>query len=186
MSYEDIRCRCFWENLPYCARLLGVATSVVLWGVGVDMVYHHHTLGAYILALSITVLFLEITWTVTLFLRVCVRNENSGVLHCWSKVLWFDTWKKAVVYWICAGAILIKPHTLWLTSAAGGMLISLGFLHLLLVYKKKLEAKEALLEAKEDSYDSRYEEEVESSPVEINTEAADQDSSSAHDYVLQV
>ncbi|XP_068249081.1 uncharacterized protein [Palaemon carinicauda] len=152
------------------------------------MVYHHHILGAYILTLSIAVLFLEITWTVTLFLRVCVRSENSGLLHCWSRVLWFDTWKKALAYWICAGAVLIKPHIkMRLTLAAGGMLISLGFLHLLLVYKKKLEAKEALLEAREDSYDSRYEEEVEASPpVEINTEPADQDGSSAHDYVLQV
>ncbi|XP_068250370.1 uncharacterized protein [Palaemon carinicauda] len=115
-------------------------------------------------------------------------SENSGLLHCWSRVLWFDTWKKALAYWICAGAVLIKPHIkMRLTLAAGGMLISLGFLHLLLVYKKKLEAKEALLEAREDSYDSRYEEEVEASPpAEINTEPSDQDGSSAHDYVLQV
>ncbi|XP_037802782.1 uncharacterized protein LOC119597309 [Penaeus monodon] len=116
MSYEEIRCGCFWENLPYCARALGVATAVVLWGVGVDMVYHHHNLGAYILMFSITLLFLEITWVVTLFLTVCVRNESSRVFACWGVVLWLDTWKKALLYWTFASLLLIKPHTLWLTG----------------------------------------------------------------------
>ncbi|XP_047490689.1 uncharacterized protein LOC125040192 [Penaeus chinensis] len=185
MSYEDVRCGCFWENLPYCARALGVATAVVLWGVGVDMVYHHHNLGAYILMFSITLLFLEVTWVVTLFLTVCVRNESSRVFACWGVVLWLDTWKKALLYWTFASLLLIKPHTLWLTTVSGGMLIGLGFLHLLLVYKKKLEAKEALLEAKEDSYD-RYEEEGEPTVPESANNNTDSDTASNHDYILQV
>ncbi|XP_066983840.1 transmembrane protein 72-like [Macrobrachium rosenbergii] len=112
MSYEEVRGRCFWESLPFCTRGLGVATAVVLWGVGVDMVYHHHLLGVYILVLSLSLLFLEITWAITLFLHVCIRNESSSILWCWSGVLWIDTWKKALLYWTCATALLLKPHTL--------------------------------------------------------------------------
>ncbi|XP_045596182.1 transmembrane protein 72 isoform X2 [Procambarus clarkii] len=185
MSYEEARCACFWENLPFCTRGLGVATAVVLWGVGVDMVYHHHIIGVYILVFSVTLFFLEITWAITLFLRVCIRNETSRVLGCWSLVLWFDTWKKSVIYWAAAAAVLLRPHTLWLTSVSGGLLIGLGMFHLLLLYRKRLEAKEALLEAKEDSYD-RYDDEMDTTVQDAGNTHTDSDTASTHDYILQV
>ncbi|KAG7178054.1 piccolo-like 3 [Homarus americanus] len=261
------------------------------------MVYHHHLIGVYILMFAFTLFFLEITWAITLFLRVCIRNETSRVLGCWSVVLWLDTWKKSLIYWAAAAVILLRPHRLWLTSvsegcprfpivpsrlvpsrpvlscpvlscpvssrlvpsrpvpprpvppqpvapkpvppspssapprpvqsrpvqscsvqsrsvqshptpshpaptcptpprpappspalpcpALRGLLIGLGVFHLLLLYKKKLEAKEALLEAKEDSYD-RYEDEMDSAvPEGVNTHT-DSDTASTHDYILQV
>nr|XP_053631245.1 uncharacterized protein LOC128687679 [Cherax quadricarinatus] len=185
MSYEERRCGCMWENLPYCTRGLGVATAVVLWGVGVDMVYHHHLLGVYILVFALTLFFLEITWAVTLFLRVCIRNESSRVLGCWSLVLWLDTWKKCIIYWSVAAAVLLRPHTLWLTSVSGGLLLLLGVLHLLLLCKKKFESKEPLLDVKEDSYD-RFEEEMDAGAPEASTAHTDSDTGSTHEYILQV
>ncbi|XP_063882309.1 transmembrane protein 72-like [Scylla paramamosain] len=154
MNYEEVACGCFWSRLPYGARVLGVTASLVVWGVGADMVYHRHALGIYTVLFAVFLFFLETTWAVTLFLRVCVRNEGSRVLKCWAGVLWLDTWKKTLLYWAAGGVFLASPHRLWLTPVAGGLLMGLGFLHLLLLYRRRLDTKEALLEAREESYES--------------------------------
>ncbi|XP_076028346.1 uncharacterized protein LOC143017465 isoform X2 [Oratosquilla oratoria] len=143
------------------------------------MVFHHRLLGVYILIFTLVLLFLETTWAVRLFLQVCIRNDNSRILTCWSAVEWLDTWKKATLYAVSAIAVLVKPHRLWLTTLAGSQLCVLAGLHLLLMCKARLDVKEALLEAKDDVYESEEEQEG-------DAHHGDSDTASNLDYVLQV
>lgn len=152
-TYQYTKCACFWEYLVPFTRFWGVFTSVILCGVGVDVTFHHHAVGIYIIIGAVVVFFLEITWAVTLFLQVCLRNEYSPVYRCWDAVLWLDRWKKALLYLAFSILLFIHPHRLWLSSAAGVMLVLLACLYLLLSCKSHFETKDTLLQSREDSYD---------------------------------
>lgn len=104
---------------------------------------------------SLIVFFLEITWAVTLFLQVCVRNEQNAVFQCWEKVLWINRWKKTVIYWSFSILLILKPHRLWLSSVAGIMLVLLGILYLVLCFgsRGRGSGKETLLHNQDDYYD---------------------------------
>ncbi|CAB3372805.1 uncharacterized protein LOC135946049 [Cloeon dipterum] len=130
LQYEDSKYTCLFESLTPFTRFLGVFTSVVLCGVGVDISFHHHPMGLYIIVCALLVFFLEITWTVSLFLQVCSRGERRCV--CWRWVLWFNGWKKSLLYCGIAAALIAWPHHLWLSTVAGGMLLILAACYALL------------------------------------------------------
>ncbi|XP_059489299.1 uncharacterized protein LOC132204681 [Neocloeon triangulifer] len=130
LQYEDSKYTCLFESLTPLTRFLGVFTSVVLCGVGVDISFHHHPMGLYIIVCAVLVFFLEITWTVSLFLQVCSRGERSCL--CWRWVLWFAGWKKSLLYCGIAAALIAWPHHLWLSTVAGGMLLLLASCYALL------------------------------------------------------
>ncbi|KAL7646748.1 UNVERIFIED_CONTAM: hypothetical protein RMT77_002003 [Armadillidium vulgare] len=184
MNYDDGRCSRFFDTLPYFTRFLGISTAVVLWGIGFDMTYHNHVFGKYLISASAIMFFFEITWAITLFLQVCLRNERSLIFTCWSVILWFDSWKKAVVYFTIATVLMVKPHKLWLTTLAGGMLISLGILYFLQGLRKRYVMKETLLQQHEETYD-RFEDDAESINGELSNEQ-ESESVSNNEYVMQV
>ncbi|XP_021933769.1 transmembrane protein 72 isoform X2 [Zootermopsis nevadensis] len=152
-TYQYTKCACFWEYLVPFTRFWGVFTSVILCGVGVDVAFHHHAVGIYVIIGAVVVFFCEVTWAVTLFLQVCLRNEYSPVYRCWDVVLWLDCWKKTLLYVALSVLLFIHPHQLWLSSVAGVMLVLLASLYLLLTCKNRFETKDLLLQSREDSYD---------------------------------
>ncbi|XP_071455391.1 uncharacterized protein [Hetaerina americana] len=151
---------CCCDYVVPFTRFWGIITAVVMSGVGVDLTYHGHKMGIYFLVSAAVVFFLEITWAITMFLQVCLRHDDGcggGCLRCWKGVLWCGSWKKGILYALAGAAILIRPYHLWLTPASGGMLLFLAVLYFLLTLKARLEAKDALLAGRDDSYD-RFEE----------------------------
>ncbi|XP_008201078.2 uncharacterized protein LOC103315080 isoform X1 [Tribolium castaneum] len=146
--------------LPF-TRFWGVFTAIVLCGVGVDLAFHKHNSGYYLIGSSAAVLFLEVTWVVTLFLQLCVRAE-SRVFRCWSVFSWLEGWKKSLLYAPLGAVPLICPHKLWLSYVAAGQLVALAFFHFVLSFKgrRRRKRKDRLLHADIDSFESSKFEEV--------------------------
>nr|XP_015840929.1 PREDICTED: uncharacterized protein LOC103315080 isoform X2 [Tribolium castaneum] len=144
--------------LPF-TRFWGVFTAIVLCGVGVDLAFHKHNSGYYLIGSSAAVLFLEVTWVVTLFLQLCVRAE-SRVFRCWSVFSWLEGWKKSLLYGPLGAVPLICPHKLWLSYVAAGQLVALAFFHFVLSFKgrRRRKRKDRLLHADIDSFESKFEE----------------------------
>lgn len=141
MNYRETKCACFWDYIIPFIRFWGLFTSVVLCGVGVDITAHHHTIGIYYVIGAIVVFFLEIAWAITLFLQVCVRNEYSPVLKCWSCVSWFNLWKRAVLYVGLATLLFLRPHRLWLSSVSAVQLLILASCYILLLFRTQNQTK---------------------------------------------
>lgn len=158
-SYEESKCSCFWDYLTPFTRFWGIVTSIVLCGVGVDVTVHHHTLGVYLIIGALIIFILEITWAVTLFLQVCVRDENSLVWRCWDVVLWLNLWKRGLLYLFLSTILFLRPHRLWLSIVAGMQLIVLGVCYLLLTFRKQMQRKNSgrLLLSRSPSQEDRFE-----------------------------
>ncbi|XP_071442489.1 uncharacterized protein [Hetaerina americana] len=132
-------------------------------GVGVDLIYHGHSIGTCVLIGSLLVFLLEIAWALQLFLHVCLRQEEGGQpasdeTGCGSfraAVQWCDKpSKKGFLYVVLGAVILLWPqHRLWLSPVAGVMLLLLSTLYFLLTLKKKGEARDTLLQGRDGSFD---------------------------------
>uniref|UniRef100_A0A023F8Q8 Putative conserved plasma membrane protein n=2 Tax=Triatoma infestans TaxID=30076 RepID=A0A023F8Q8_TRIIF len=156
----------FWEYILPFTRFWGIFAAVVLCGVGVDIALHNHGIGIFYIICAGIVFFLEITWVITLFLQLCIRNEYSACLNCWGKVLWFRLWKRSLLYVVFALILFLRPHRLWLSIVAGLQLSVLSILYLILTYrackKTKMIPSPRLLNShspsQEDNFDNKYEE----------------------------
>ncbi|XP_031831525.2 uncharacterized protein LOC116426561 isoform X2 [Nomia melanderi] len=119
------------NHLTTLTRILGVCTAIIVCGVGVDVAYHRHLMGLYVTAAAGLIFFLEITWAVTLFVQICVRNDESLCFCCWSGVLAITNgWRRALFYLPLSCALAWKPHNLWLSYVAAGLLAALSLLHI--------------------------------------------------------
>jgi len=140
----------FWERLEPITRVWGLITSIVVFGVGLDLCFYHELAGAFAITGSVTALFLETTWALTICLQIALRNENHPCFTCWDAALWFDTWKKTVIYWCFALLLFAQPHRLWFTTTASLSLFLLGLLHGSLFYKQVNQSEIFLIEDHDD------------------------------------
>ncbi|XP_015588377.1 uncharacterized protein LOC107264540 isoform X1 [Cephus cinctus] len=155
------------SHLTAVTRVLGVCTAIVVCGVGVDVAYHRHLIGYYVTAASVLIFFLEITWAITLFVQICVRNEDSICSCCWFGVLSLTRgWRKALLYLPLSCLLAWKPHRLWLSFVAAGLLAVLSLLHVASSALNRRNSQssggldsvgESLLNGRPESYD-RFEE----------------------------
>ncbi|KAL4089322.1 hypothetical protein QTP88_024376 [Uroleucon formosanum] len=122
-------------KLVHVIRIFGVFTAIVMFGVGVDIAIHHHEFGLYIMLMALLVFFLEITWAITLFLNVCIKNEISPIFNFWEIVLWLRLWKKSLLYTVFSLVFFLWPHGLWLSNIAGALLLWLSFLYVVITFK---------------------------------------------------
>ncbi|XP_043273523.1 uncharacterized protein [Venturia canescens] len=103
----------------------------VVCGVGADVAFHGHVIGIYVTAASGLIFFLEITWVITLFVQICLRNDESYCSRCWLGVLMITRgWRRALFYFPLACILAWKPHKLWLCFVAAGLLAVLSLLHI--------------------------------------------------------
>ncbi|XP_075217701.1 uncharacterized protein LOC142322469 isoform X2 [Lycorma delicatula] len=119
MSYRETKCACFWDYLVPFIRFWGLLTSVVLCGVGVDVAAHQHTIGIYFI------------------------NEYNPVFKCWDVVLWFNLWKRSILYTGLAFLLFLRPHRLWLSIVAGMQLVILALSYLALTVRTHMQPKHA-------------------------------------------
>ncbi|XP_072747324.1 uncharacterized protein [Anoplolepis gracilipes] len=107
------------HHLRTMTRIVGVCTAVVVCGVGADVAYHRHVMGLYVTAASGVIFFLEVTWAITLFVQLCVRNEDSLCSRCWSNVLTSTRgWRRALLYLPLSCSLAWRPNRLWLSYVA--------------------------------------------------------------------
>ncbi|XP_076686139.1 uncharacterized protein LOC143378331 isoform X3 [Andrena cerasifolii] len=94
-------------HLTTLTRILGVCTAIVVCGVGADVAYHRHVMGLY------------------------VTNDESLCSCCWSGVLAITRgWRRALLYLPLSCILAWKPHSLWLSYVAAGLLAVLSLLHI--------------------------------------------------------
>ncbi|KAF7995554.1 hypothetical protein HCN44_006661 [Aphidius gifuensis] len=136
----------------------------VVSGVGADVAYHQHVMGYYVTVASTMIFFLEITWAITLFVQICLRNDESHCWRCWSFVLMLTKgWRRSLFYIPLSCILVWKPHNLWLSFVAAGLLAVLSLLHItssILSKKNHPDGDtlgESLLHTRPDIYD-RFEE----------------------------
>lgn len=134
-DYDKNKCSWLFSSLVPFTRFWGVATAVVLCGVGVDIAYHRHIIGVYYTISSVVIFVLEISWVVTIFLQVLPRNELSTPSRCWNSVLWFDLWKRSILYCFTAAILFLRPHNLWLAGVSGVQLLILALCYLVLTFQ---------------------------------------------------
>ncbi|VVC31406.1 Transmembrane protein 72 [Cinara cedri] len=128
-------------KLVHVIRIFGVFTAIVMFGVGVDIAIHHYQFGLYVMVMALLVFFLEITWAITLFLNVCIKNEFSPIFNFWEVVLWLRLWKKSLLYTVFAVVLFFWPHGLWLSNVAGALLLWLSFLYIIVTFKDFLQKR---------------------------------------------
>nr|XP_012224149.1 PREDICTED: uncharacterized protein LOC105673231 isoform X2 [Linepithema humile] len=132
------------HHLTTITRVIGVWTAIVVCGVGADVAYHRHVMGLY------------------------VTNEDSLCLHCWSGVLAVTQgWRRALFYLPLSCILAWRPHRLWLSYVAAGLLAVLSLLHIVwsaLGRRDPCQSSastdsvgESLLNSKQENYD-RFEE----------------------------
>ncbi|XP_050429482.1 uncharacterized protein LOC126838808 [Adelges cooleyi] len=134
-EYKYSKTAAMLDKLVHVIRIFGVFTAIVMFGVGVDIAIHQYVFGFYIISLSMLVFFLEITWAITLFLNVCLKDEFNPIFACWEIVLWLRLWKKSLLYTLFSVIFFLWPHGLWLSNVAGGLLLWLSFLYLIITFK---------------------------------------------------
>ncbi|XP_043587186.1 uncharacterized protein LOC122569732 isoform X1 [Bombus pyrosoma] len=118
-------------HLSTLTRILGVCTAIVVCGVGVDVAYRQHVMGFYVTVASGLIFFLEITWAITLFVQICVRNDESLCSCYWSAVVAITRgWRRALFYLPLSCILAWKPHSLRLSYVAAGLLAVLSLLHI--------------------------------------------------------
>ncbi|XP_033180833.1 uncharacterized protein LOC100741449 isoform X1 [Bombus impatiens] len=77
------------------------------------------------------IFFLEITWAITLFVQICVRNDESLCSCYWSAVVAITRgWRRALFYLPLSCILAWKPHSLRLSYVAAGLLAVLSLLHI--------------------------------------------------------
>ncbi|XP_070159216.1 uncharacterized protein [Polyergus mexicanus] len=156
------------QHLTTMTRIVGMCTAVVVCGVGADVAYHRHVMGLYVTAASGAIFFLEVTWAITLFVQLCVRNEDSFCSRCWSNVLKTTRgWRRALLYLPLSCVLAWRPNKLWLSYVAAGLLAVLSLLHIAssaLGRRDPCQSNagtdsvgESLLNSRQDNYD-RFEE----------------------------
>ncbi|XP_076633346.1 uncharacterized protein LOC143347750 isoform X3 [Colletes latitarsis] len=108
---------------PFANRALLCAASAQMWRT-ID------TSWGFMLPSGL-IFFLEITWAITLFVQICVRNDESLCSYCWSGVLAITMgWRRALFYLPLSCILAWKPHSLWLSYVAAGLLAVLSLLHI--------------------------------------------------------
>lgn len=142
---------CFGDFFEWLCRIFGLATSVGLWGIGVETAYYGHYLGFYILILAFVCTLLEAVFAVTYCVELCF-SIDSRVRTCWDCVLWLDDWKKAVLYLVFSIPCFIQPYDVWLAVVGGIMLILSGVFYVLKTFKTMTDKKRKTL-AQTPSYD---------------------------------
>ncbi|XP_077254687.1 uncharacterized protein LOC143893316 isoform X3 [Temnothorax americanus] len=123
-------------------------------------------------AASGVIFFLEVTWAITLFVQLCVRNEDSLCSRCWSSVLAATRgWRKALFYLPLSCVLAWRPNRLWLSYVAAGLLAVLSLLHIAWSALGRRDpcqsgadsVGESLLNSRQENYD-RFEEVLVSAP----------------------
>ncbi|XP_058826643.1 uncharacterized protein LOC131686728 [Topomyia yanbarensis] len=139
-------------------RIWGVATAIVAFGVGVDIMVHGYPAGVYIIVASAVIFLLEIKWLFILFINLlCTSHDYSEDCHkCWNVCRFCGGWRLSFPYVAIGVALIMWPHRLWLSPVAGGQLIALALLRLLTLCQFRSGGKDEELLTHFDEHVDKY------------------------------
>ncbi|XP_076449365.1 transmembrane protein 72-like [Babylonia areolata] len=159
-------CDCCENILLRLCQFLGLTTALGLWGVGVEAIFYHHSLGFYLISLAVIITFLETVFLLHYLVEVCV-SPASICVRVWNCVLWLDDWRKGVLYLLLAIPCFLCPQTVLLGMVSGAMLALTGLLYCIKTYqtRKKAAVEQFISKRTYDRFDEDVQEDLEDSIV---------------------
>ncbi|XP_077865753.1 uncharacterized protein LOC144352778 [Saccoglossus kowalevskii] len=119
---------CMWKYFTAIVRLFGILTAACLLAAGI-LAFKNRPLefyiGIYYTAVGIVVTILELLF---LFSKCRCCSEES---RCWRTILWFDNWKKSILYILLAILCFIFPFNTLLGLVSGCMLLVAALLYIM-------------------------------------------------------
>ncbi|XP_070498620.1 uncharacterized protein [Chironomus tepperi] len=139
-------------------RIWGLATAIVICGIGMDILMHGYEAGIYLLLSAALIFLFEIKWVITLFLQlICTsKDRNSLCLHCWKWTGVFGSWRLSFPYVALGVALIMWPHNLWLSYVGGIQLIMLAILRMFTVFRTNIRGREDSLLPEFDESTDKY------------------------------
>ncbi|XP_033733981.1 uncharacterized protein LOC117323083 [Pecten maximus] len=128
----------FLSKITVIARLWAILTLAVMWGAGVYTIQNPPDvdpklyLGWYLIAASIVVTLLELTWIINK--STCCKREGC-CCHCWSVIMWIDNWKKGVLYLLLSAPVFMEGLRNILGIISGFLLVVCGLLYIVKTFK---------------------------------------------------
>ncbi|KAM4704239.1 transmembrane protein 72 [Rhinophrynus dorsalis] len=135
-----MQCQAGWTVFEGICRLLGVSTTAVLIGVGIETLQQGHfpSLGYYLLCSAVAVFLCEGSFFLHLFLTSCFRCQTEPRLYvCLGKTARIGGFQKFMGYGLLSVACFLHPVLVWHVTIPGTMLIVTGVAYLLLSKRKK-------------------------------------------------
>ncbi|XP_078000655.1 uncharacterized protein LOC144453256 [Glandiceps talaboti] len=117
---------CLWKYLTAVVRIWGLLTAVCLLATGITSLRDSPLaiwIGIYYLVVGVLVACLELTFVIRKC--KCCGDDNS----CWKAIVWFDNWKKSILYILIAIVCFIFPFGTTLGILSGCMLLVAAFLY---------------------------------------------------------
>lgn len=123
------------EYFVWFCRIWGIATALVLWGIGIEVIFTKEMVGYYIIAVAIVMSVFETVFLVHHLISECQGDLSQSCLRCWSFVLLIDDWRKALLYLLLSVFCLIRNFLLegeaWLSVIAGSMVLMSSLFYVL-------------------------------------------------------
>ncbi|VDI48446.1 Hypothetical predicted protein [Mytilus galloprovincialis] len=123
--------------IPAVARLWTLATLALMWSTSITTLQFASGTplywGWYILAASILITLLELTWIIH---KCSCCSKEGCCCRCWSVVMWIDNWKKGILYLLLTIPIFLIGTKVILGFISGLALIIAGLLYILKTFKE--------------------------------------------------
>jgi len=122
---------CFFRYVTVIARVSGIITCVVLWIITGNIIHDKSSptnREGYMIFLSTFITVFESLW----IFNVCfskIKDEGSCICSCWRIVIWFDNWKKCIIYVGITIPCLISQIINTLTIVAAAMVITTAYFY---------------------------------------------------------
>ncbi|CRL02235.1 CLUMA_CG015374, isoform A [Clunio marinus] len=114
-------------------RVWGIATSIIICGIGVDIFMHGYEAGFYLF-----------------------KGHSPIWIRCWRCTGFFGSWRLSFPYVALGVALLMWPHNLWLSYVGGALLIILALLRMFTIFRIKIRGREDSLLPEFDEQHDKY------------------------------
>ncbi|KXJ08229.1 transmembrane protein 72 [Exaiptasia diaphana] len=134
---EEIDRSFFCRHFTTFTRVLGVATSIALWWIGILLTDKaDKRIAVYLLICAFVVSFLEVIFILD---RCAICKEGHFGFTLWNFLKAIDTWKKFVLYGSLSIVCYLHPKEFWEAVIIGVFLDVLAIFYLMHTFRKKNE-----------------------------------------------
>ncbi|EDO38310.1 predicted protein [Nematostella vectensis] len=134
---EELDRSFFWRHFTTFTRILGLATCVAMWWVGILLIDKpDKRIAVYLLITGASISFLEIIFIID---KCACCKEGSFGFSLWKFLRAFDNWKKFLLYVVLSSVCYLHPTEYWQGLVVGVMLDILAFFYLIRTFRKKNE-----------------------------------------------
>lgn len=145
-----MQCQAGWVVVEVICRFLGVSTTAVLIGVGIETLQQGQfpSLAYYLLFSSAAVAICEGSFFLHVFLTRCFRCQKEPRLYVYlGRTARMGGFQKFVGYGLLSVACFLHPVLVWHVTIPGTMLVVTGIAYLVLSKRKKNKDKDCISQA---------------------------------------